>query len=324
MVRCLLLITLCYSSTSVIGQTELSRREVQIDNCLTEKVPVNEWNYLINYFENYLNTNGFGGKDNIQKAYLNFIEYRIGYPPKELPALTNREDLKEKLLKLGVIDGKALYGVPFSECFYLSNTNYQNLPESPLKDMISIAEVLSSNQLSSSIVMGGLKISFKEDDLKNTLFKKVIILLGLVDMIYLQEITSGTAKEDNPILRLLKKNEVSSNTTQETYNQNDSRLDKKPEPQGGYTQYLKWAYDNNKKLAPSEELGDYYQTIVAGEVDEMGDLIKIGVWRGLGRGFDEEAYRLVKNHPTKKWIPATINGKPVKVTVEIVIDFRIK
>lgn len=105
-------------------------------------------------------------------------------------------------------------------------------------------------------------------------------------------------------------------------NQGDERLDPKPEPIGGYESYLKWVYDHNRKRTKAGELGQYYRSIVRAVIDEQGNIGKIGVWRGIGMGYDEEAYRLINEHPVKKWIPGRIDGKPVRVQVEIEVDHR--
>lgn len=292
--------------------------------CLNERVAENEWNYLLNYFENYLIESGFGERSAIEMAYLKFIEFRVG-PIKKMPRLSARAEIKERLLKLGIIDGNRVYGFPFSECFYALNANYQDFPESTFKDITSISEIISNTDLSSSILMGGLSVSLKESDLKKNLYKKVVILLGLIDMLYLEELTDGQAKADNPLFRRMKEAEVDkSKQSSEPITQDDPRLDSKPQPEGGIVSYLLWVYDNNKKLESKEKLGKDYRTILIADVDESGNLINLGVWRGIGRGFDEEAHRLIKNHPAKKWSPGTINGKSANVTIEIEVDFRLK
>lgn len=306
------------------GQNEISKRETLTEKCLNEKVAENDWNYLVNYFESYLIDNGFGEKSNIEKAYLKFIEFRVG-PLKRMPRLSARAELKARLLKGGIIDGKRIYGFPFTDCFHTLNSDYEKFPESSLKDITSISEIISTADLSSSILMGGLGMSLKESDLKKSLYKRVVILLGFIDVIYLEELIDGEAKEDNPLLRNIQEIEIEKNRqSSEPITQDDPRLERKPQPEGGMASYLKWIYDNNNKLDSKEKLGKENRTVIIADIDESGNLINMAVWRGLGRGFDEEAHRLIKNHPTKKWTPATINGKPVKVTIEIEVDFRLK
>ena len=108
----------------------------------------------------------------------------------------------------------------------------------------------------------------------------------------------------------------------EIVNENDGRLEQKPEPVGGYESYLQWVYDHNRKRTSADELGQYYRSIVRAVVDEEGHLTEIGVWRGIGMGYDEEAYRLIKKHPVQNWVPGKIDGKPVSVQIEIEVDHR--
>jgi hypothetical protein len=309
----------------VFGQDETLQKESIVESCLNDKISLSDWNYLTDYFESYLVAGGFGKKDNIENAYLKFIEYRTGFPPKELPVLLNREGLKEKLLSLKIIDGSRTFGVPFVECFYLTNPSFNDYPQSTLKDIVSIAESISKYDLSSNIIMGGLKVSFKEADFKKNIYKRAVILLGLIDMVYMEELVQGQAKDDNPIYRHFQERQKQMTQAQlQLIKQDDQRLEKKPEPVGGYDKYFKWIYDNNKKLGKAKELGKYYRTIIQGEVDENGNLVNFGVWRGIGGGYDQEAHRLIKNHVTQKWTPGTIDGKPIRVEVEIEVDFRLE
>lgn len=57
-------------------------------------------------------------------------------------------------------------------------------------------------------------------------------------------------------------------------------------------------------------------------LDEEGKIMSCKVIRKLGYGCDEEVLRVVKLMP--KWKPAKINGKPVKVTFNQVVDFKLK
>lgn len=57
-------------------------------------------------------------------------------------------------------------------------------------------------------------------------------------------------------------------------------------------------------------------------VDKDGAISRVEAIRGIGRGFDEEAVRVVKGLPRFK--PATQNGRPVRVRMVVPLDFRLK
>ena len=64
-------------------------------------------------------------------------------------------------------------------------------------------------------------------------------------------------------------------------------------------------------------------TIIAVEIDEDGKLIQRKVVKELGFGFDEEALRIIDQLP-HEWIPAMVNGKPVRSKSYIPVRFAIK
>ncbi len=56
-------------------------------------------------------------------------------------------------------------------------------------------------------------------------------------------------------------------------------------------------------------------------VNEDGSISDVKVVRGIGRGCDEEAMRVVKMMP--KWKPGRQKGEPVKVSYTLPISFRL-
>ncbi len=310
----------------VNGQDQILQGELLVEKCLNSKISLAEWTYLTDYFESYLIDGGYGKSSNIENAYLKFIEHRSEYPPKKSPLLQDRTALKKKLLDLKIIDGSKTIGFPFLDCFYLSNPDLVNYPESKLKEIAAMAEVMSEYDLSITIIMDALKTLLSEQELKKDIYKRAVILIGMIDIIYIEEILQGQATEDNPIFRHLLDTQKQEEQTaiEEFLRKGGQRLEKEPEPMGGFQEYIKWIYKNNRKLEDPKKLGNDYRSILVGEVDENGNLIEIGVWRGIGMGYDEEAYRLIKSHITQKWVPGIINGKPVKTKVEIEVDFRLR
>jgi protein TonB len=57
-------------------------------------------------------------------------------------------------------------------------------------------------------------------------------------------------------------------------------------------------------------------------VDEEGKIIETKIIHSVGFGCDEEALRVIKLMP--KWKPGLMNGKPVKVSFNQVITFRLQ
>ncbi len=64
--------------------------------------------------------------------------------------------------------------------------------------------------------------------------------------------------------------------------------------------------------------GKVYVTFV---VDELGNVVNVKVPRPIGGGCDEEAIRVVEMMP--RWEPGLLKGKPVKVTYQLPIIFRL-
>jgi periplasmic protein TonB len=56
-------------------------------------------------------------------------------------------------------------------------------------------------------------------------------------------------------------------------------------------------------------------------VDEKGKPLYVRVIRGIGMGLDENAVEAVKQY---KFKPATENGKPIRVSINIAVNFALK
>ncbi|MBN7815168.1 hypothetical protein [Algoriphagus pacificus] len=103
------------------------------------------------------------------------------------------------------------------------------------------------------------------------------------------------------------------------YNYLSSDLIYKPEPSEEFTSWLK---ENNEKLgkkAPYNSKKDTKVTLVF-IVDENGIIQNPKIWRGIGQGYDEYAYNLIKKNPNP-WTPAKTENGNVKTEVFYQLDF---
>ena len=104
-------------------------------------------------------------------------------------------------------------------------------------------------------------------------------------------------------------------------NNNDIVIDPiSPSPQfpGGNKAWGRFLMKNLKWPAngPDDTFG---RVIVSFFVEKDGRLTSFKVERGLGKTFDDEALRVLEKSP--RWIPATINGKPVTAKYLVPINF---
>ncbi|RFS17697.1 energy transducer TonB [Emticicia sp. C21] len=93
------------------------------------------------------------------------------------------------------------------------------------------------------------------------------------------------------------------------YSYQGSVLKIKPSPTKEFTE---WIAANNEKLgkaAPASSKKDSKVTLVF-VVAKDGNVIDPKIWRGIGQGYDEYAYKLIKANPFK-WIPGETSGKEI-------------
>ncbi len=57
-------------------------------------------------------------------------------------------------------------------------------------------------------------------------------------------------------------------------------------------------------------------------IEKDGSLTDVRVFRGVGSGMDEAAQRLIRN--SGKWIPANVNGKPVRTRCKVAVRYVLK
>jgi len=93
-----------------------------------------------------------------------------------------------------------------------------------------------------------------------------------------------------------------------------------PSFSGGQGAFYKFLSKNLKW--PSDNMDDTFGRVIVGFVVEKdGRLTNFKILRSLGKDFDAEAVRVLKKSP--KWIPAIINGKPVRMGFMQPINFTI-
>jgi protein TonB len=74
--------------------------------------------------------------------------------------------------------------------------------------------------------------------------------------------------------------------------------------------------------ALAREAGISGKVVVTFTIDAEGNVAKAVLYKGLGGGCDEEVMRVIKLMP--KWTPGIFHGKPVSVSFNQVIDFRLQ
>lgn len=107
--------------------------------------------------------------------------------------------------------------------------------------------------------------------------------------------------------------------SKEVYEFQDPDLTTKPNPT---TEFVNWLKKNNQKLgvkAPYSTKKETKVTLVF-IVDENGKIQNPKIWRGIGQGYDEYAYHLIKNNPNG-WNSGKINSGNVKSEVYYQLDF---
>jgi len=94
------------------------------------------------------------------------------------------------------------------------------------------------------------------------------------------------------------------------------------EPQQGYAHL--YAYFSKNLTYPKEALKDSIEgvEVVSFTIDEEGKPANISVTQSLGKAFDQEAIRLIREMPL--WIPAMLNDRPVASQLSLPLTFEVK
>ena len=98
--------------------------------------------------------------------------------------------------------------------------------------------------------------------------------------------------------------------------------DKAPTFQGeGAAKFAAWVMENIVYPKDAKEDGIQGRVMVQYTIGEDGKVSNVKVLRGLYESLDAEAVRVVSSSPA--WEPGIQDGKPVKVTYQLPINFRI-
>ena len=99
------------------------------------------------------------------------------------------------------------------------------------------------------------------------------------------------------------------------------RVEKMPEPVGGYAAFYKYVKKNLKYPKVAKRTSIEGKVFVQFVVDEEGNITAVEVIKGIGGGCDEEASRVLSEAP--KWSPGKQRGKPVKVRMVLPMVFNL-
>ena len=92
-------------------------------------------------------------------------------------------------------------------------------------------------------------------------------------------------------------------------------------PEGGMGAFYKYVRKRMKYPSQARRMGIEGRVFVEFVVDKDGSLISVKAVKGIGAGCDEEAVRVIKNHP--KWKPGKQRGVPVKQKIVLPITFQL-
>ncbi|MBX2967786.1 MAG: hypothetical protein KF803_00310 [Cyclobacteriaceae bacterium] len=105
----------------------------------------------------------------------------------------------------------------------------------------------------------------------------------------------------------------------QVYDYTDDQVVVKPKPS---QEFIEWLKTNNSKFGKPAKLNTPETTKVTliFSIDEDGKVGSPQVWRGIGQGYDEEAYYLIKDNPYSWSAGELKNGTKVPVTVYYQLD----
>jgi outer membrane biosynthesis protein TonB len=93
-----------------------------------------------------------------------------------------------------------------------------------------------------------------------------------------------------------------------------------PGGQEGYNKYIADSVHYPKVALDNRITGCTYLRFI---IEKDGTLTDVKVYRGVGSGMDEEAWRLLHGSSVK-WIPSKINGAPVRTRCRAAVNFMLK
>lgn len=90
---------------------------------------------------------------------------------------------------------------------------------------------------------------------------------------------------------------------------------------GGQAGLMKFLSSHVQYPAEAAEMRIQGRVVVTFIIEKDGSISNIKVVRGVSPALDAEAVRVVKSMP--RWAPGEINGKPVRVTYNLPVTFRL-
>ncbi len=99
-------------------------------------------------------------------------------------------------------------------------------------------------------------------------------------------------------------------------------VEEMPSFPGGDQKMLEYIAKNIKYPQIARESGIQGRVFISFVVEPDGSVSNVKVLRGIGGGCDEEAMRVVKSMP--KWKPGKQRGKPVRVSYNLPVNFRLQ
>jgi hypothetical protein len=106
----------------------------------------------------------------------------------------------------------------------------------------------------------------------------------------------------------------------DTFAYESRKLEIKPSPTYEFTQ---WFLENNEKFGKVATLSTRSTTKVTlvFVVDSEGNILDPKIWRGIGQGYDDYAYYLIRNNPFKWNSGKNKNNESVNTEVYYQLDF---
>ena len=98
-------------------------------------------------------------------------------------------------------------------------------------------------------------------------------------------------------------------------------VEEQPTPNGGMSAFYAFVRKNLKYPSQARRMGIEGKVFVQFVVDKDGKITDVQAIKGIGAGCDEEAIRVLKNHP--KWKAGKQRGRPVRVRMVIPITFKL-
>ena len=205
MTRKILILIFCLFSLNSFSQQ--TRFELMVLECLTAQIPPSDWEFIMNVFEDYITTHGIREENtSIEEGYVAYLKLRKSWIPFQ-PLIDERQAFKRRLYELNILGRNNLIGYPVLSCLSKIDANYRSEIESTqLGNIARFASILSYDSgfsLSPTLKNRALAYYLTADDFKSELYRKIIILLSFLDVIYLNEIAVNEIEPNNPIARML-------------------------------------------------------------------------------------------------------------------------